>query len=166
MVALLLPGCAGVPVVAETPAKNRAPELQNAELYVGHGFGGVAGFYMLDGEVTGGFVLPYAVNRSDAERQRIPPNMRKMLSGALAWPIGRVTRTGDHEYIVSTVAGKFANPAVLQLKLAEVDRHALFYSMHSGSEGRAVVYSGTAINVGALAGRLVPASPKEVDGSR
>lgn len=155
VVAMLIAGCASRSVTAPD-LEGVGSARDHADLYVGQGVGGCVGFYMVDGVVTGGFVLPSLLNLTDvdAAARLLTPEQIARVGRTEAWPICSVAYLGDGAYRVLTVGGQQPKLVVLQLVVAEVDEAALFYRMSTGDDRSDAAYSGTAINVDALATKL------------
>jgi hypothetical protein len=122
--------------------------MQQPELYLGQGIGGVIGLYLRDGIVLGGFLLPAQWNLDVAVARRLNVAQRRMLGGTTAWPMWQVVPIDDGGYRVQAVDGPF------RLDISEVDRSALFYKMSATADAADVTYSGTAINVDAMMTQL------------
>ena len=107
-------------------------------LYVGQGVGGCVGFYVVDGAVTGGFALPG----------------KPWVGSTHAWPIRRVSSLGDDTYRVFTLGGDPPQLGSFLLVVREVDEAALFYRLSLEGSADDVAFSGTAVNVDRIAGKL------------
>ena len=155
MVAVFVGACAVHP---GTESRKLASEVtaacRESDLYVGQGVGGCIGFYVLDGFVTGGFVLPSRLNLDDTVARRLSPEQRDLIGRTEAWPICRVTRIGDDDYSVMAFGGQHLSLGMFRLIVTELDGSALFYRMSPNDDQSQVAYSGTAINVDAMATKL------------
>lgn len=128
--------------------------IQRPDLYVGQGVGGCIGFYVLDGVVTGGFVLPSRLNLDDSIAWRLSREQRRVLGRTEAWPICRVTHLGDGAYRVVAFGGKRMSLTTFRLVVTELDDTALFYRLAPSENDAEIAYSGTAINVDAISSEL------------
>lgn len=150
VVAMLVAGCASRSHIA--PAfEGAAPARDHADLYVGQGVGGCVGFYVVDGVVTGGFVLPALLNMTDAEARRVAREHSGRIGWTVAFPICGVTHHGNGCYRVQAVAAQHPTADMFDLVVTEVDGRALYYRMSAEDHRSEIAYSGTAINVDALA---------------
>ena len=166
--ATLLTGCAGpaaaprapqspssAPIRVASEAENGPPSnRREAELYVGQGVGGCIGFYVRNGAVTGGFALPAKLNLSDARSRQLLADQPGSQYRTEAWPITRIRQLSHDTYIVMTITGEAAESGWFELVIQAVDDSALFYRMSPQGDRYVVAYSGTAINVDAMAAML------------
>jgi hypothetical protein len=157
VVAMLIAGCASRSETAPD-LESVGPARDSADLYVGQGVGGCVGFYVVDGVVTGGFVLPSVLNLGDAAARRLSPEQLAQVGRTEAWPICRITPLGDGSYRVLALGGQRPTLGEFELVVTEVDEAALFYRMSTEDDRSGVAYSGTAINVDALATKLEASS--------
>lgn len=144
---ILATGCA-TPPLSKPPSFDQKPAV---DLYVGQGRGGSVGFYVREGEVIGGYVLPSRWNISDESARILAEPLRDSIGRTIVYPITRVECIGQGVYRVVAVGD--ASLERFELVVTEVDERCLFYRMAPVEDSSVVAYSGTAINVAALAAR-------------